>query len=350
MGPAKAFGLAELPSLRPISPAMGIAWLVAAVLFLTAGVCLFAWPRGWWAIALAAAVISQGAIVSSWAAAKFGTALNLLVLVGVVFGLAVEGPVSLRAQFEQQVDAGLARTAAAEPVTEADLAPLPAAVQRYLRGAGVVGQLRPQNIHVRMHGRIRSGPNAPWMPFTAEQFSFFDQPTRLFYMELSEGAWAVQGLHRYVGTVADMRVKVAGLVPVADAGGEAMTVSETVTMFNDMAILAPATLTDPAIKWAANEDGSAWASFENAALTVHATLEFNEADELVNFSSDDRSQLSADGKTMRRMRWSTPIAAPRAFGRLKLSGGGEARWHEAAGEYAYIEITFDEVQVNVRQR
>jgi hypothetical protein len=275
--------------------------------------------------------------------------LNLLALTSAVFGLAIDGPVSLRAQFEDDVDRGLARAVTGAPIRDADLEALPAPVQRYLRTAGVVGMPRPQNVFVRMHGRIRSGADAAWMPFVAEQYNFFDQPSRFFYMELTDGPWAVQGFHRYAGPLADMRVNVAGLVPVARAGGEDMTVSETVTMLNDMAMLAPATLVSPAIAWERLGACSTRASFENAMMRVHATLEVNDAGELVNFVSDDRRQLAGDG-TFRPMRWRTPLGGYRSFGSIRLASRGEARWEGPDGGYSYIEIEIEDVRYDVRTR
>ena len=42
-----------------------------------------------------------------------------------------------------------------------------------------------------------------------------------------------------------MRVKLLGAIDMVDARGEVMDRSETVTLFNDMCILAPATLLAP---------------------------------------------------------------------------------------------------------
>ena len=70
-----------------------------------------------------------------------------------------------------------------------------------------------------------------------------------------------------------------------------MTQGETVTMFNDMCIMAPATLIDPAIDWEAVDAHTARARFTNAGHTIHAELSFNEAGELTNFVSDDRFQV-----------------------------------------------------------
>ena len=40
----------------------------------------------------------------------------------------------------------------------------------------------------------------------------------------------------------------------------------------------------------------------------------------------------------------------RSFGPVRIASGGEARWHEPSGDYAYIELTFDDVQYNLRSR
>jgi hypothetical protein len=351
LGFAKAFGLADLPHLtQPISPWLGALWLLAALLFLAAAAALFVWPRGWWAIGAIAIALSMVVIVPSWTDAKFGALGNLIVLIGIGFGFLAQGPVSLRAAYERDVDRALTRLAPEARISDADLAHLPAPVQRYLRTAGVVGQPRVRNFHVRMHGRIRGARDARWTPLAAEQYNFVDEPARLFYLSASMFMIPVQGYHRYIGPSATMRVKAAALVPVVDVAGAEMDQGETVTMFNDMCVMAPATLIDPAIVWEPVDARTARASFTNAGHTIRAELSLSDAGELVNFWSDDRYQTSPDGKSVKKVRWSTPLAAYRAFGRVRLASGGEARWHEASGDYAYIELTLDDVRYNVPSR
>lgn len=85
MGWAKAFGFAELPQLaQPISRPLGALWLAAAVLLAATAATIALWPRGWWLLGVLALIISQGVIVSSWSDAKFGTAANFVLLVGVL--------------------------------------------------------------------------------------------------------------------------------------------------------------------------------------------------------------------------------------------------------------------------
>ncbi len=185
LGFAKSFGLARIPQLKqPISHALGVMWLSAALLILGSLVALGVWPKWWWALASVALVVSQIAIITSWPDAKFGTFANVVLLLGVIHGFLTQGPTSFRAQLERDASRGLAAFTPAI-VLEADLAALPEPVRSYLRGAGVVGRPRVRDYRVQFCGRIRSGALAPWMPFHAEQRSTVQPPSRLFLMDAS---------------------------------------------------------------------------------------------------------------------------------------------------------------------
>jgi hypothetical protein len=248
MGPAKAFGFAELPQLTlPISSPVALLWLLAAALLFATATALCVSPRWWWVVGALAVVASQAVIVTSWTDAKYGTLANVVFLAAAVYGAFAWGPFGLRAEYEQRAARAVARLSAVPPVTEADLATLPAPVQRYLRYVGVVGHPQVRGFRVRFSGRIRSGPDAAWMPFRGEQHSFLEPPTRLFFMRATMRGLPVDALHAYEGTDARMRVKVLSIAPVVDASGVDFARTETVTLFNDMCIMAPATLVDPAI-------------------------------------------------------------------------------------------------------
>ena len=333
-----------------LSMAGGSLWLVGGALFFLTAVALVAWPRGWWAIGAVALVISVIAIVPSWSEAKFGMLPNALIFAAVVAGFMAEGPASLHAAYDRDVREGGSRAALVPLVSDEDLVGLPHPVRRYLQLAGVVGQPQVRDFQVRMHGRIRRDRDTDWMPLAAEQHNFVDVPSRFFYMSSSMFAIPVRGYHRYAGGAATMKVKAGGLLTVASASGPEMTQAETVTIFNDMAVMAPATLIDPAIRWESLSTCKVRATFTAGAQTIHADLVFSDTGELVNFVSDDRYQSSGDGRSVRPLRWSTPIGGYRHFGSVRLASTGAGRWHDAQGAYSYIELTIDDVRYNVSGR
>jgi hypothetical protein len=78
----------------------------------------------------------------------------------------------------------------------------------------------------------------------------------------------VRAFHRLIGGHARMQVKVAGVVPMADKRGDEMDRAETVTLFNDMCILAPGTLVGSDITWEAVYASTARARFTLRGHTI----------------------------------------------------------------------------------
>jgi hypothetical protein len=71
---------------------------------------------------------------------------------------------------------------------------------------------------------------------------------------------------------------------------------------------------------------------------VRATLVFDAAGALVDYWSNNRHALAADGQAMLAQRWSTPLSQYETFGPYRLASVGEGRYHAPSGEYAYIEL------------
>jgi hypothetical protein len=338
LGFAKAFGFAKLPQLiQPIPRSLGLLWMAAAILLLATTAAIVFWPRWWWLLGGLALIASQGIIASSWSDAKVGTLVNLVLLVGVLYGFASRGPLSLGAEYERHLDQSR-RVALSPMLTEADLAPLPEPVRRYVRGAGALGRPRIRNFHASWKGRIRSSATSPWMAFTAEQLNTVDSPRRFFKMDAVMKGLPVDVLHAFDEGGATMRVRLLSAIPMVDAKGPEMTRAETVTLFNDLCVLAPGALVSPLIVWEPVDASTARARFTLRANTISAELQFNAAGELVDFVSDDRAAGSADGSSFTRTRWSTPLREYAQVGPARVATRGDAVWHPANGAWAYGEF------------
>lgn len=347
LGFVKGFGLADVSQLHePIGRLGGVLWLLAAALFVASAALLVFAPGQWWLAAAPAVVLSQIAIVTSWQDAKFGTIANAIVLVPLLVTLLDLRSGSLRSRYRHDV-AQLTRAPSGPPITEADLAPLPGPVQKYLRRVGVVGRPHVHDVRLRWKGQLRNGLHAPWMKITAEQHSEFGpSPTRLFFIEGSMFGLPFDGYHHYIGPHAVMEIRAVGLFPVADGHGPQMDQSETVTVFNDMCVFAPATLVDAKVDWRPVDDRRVDATYRNAGQTIHAELHFDEQGDLVSFASNDRF-LSSDGKTFLNYRWSTPLRDYRDFGGYRIARSGDATWTTPEGDFVYGRFDLEEVRYNV---
>lgn len=350
LGVVQGFGWTHVEQLRlPSSAGTGVAWLVAALLVLGAAVLLAIRAPYWWLVAAVAAVASQAVILTSWSDAKAGTAANVVLLLAAGYGYAAHGPSSLSARYHRAMRAALDRPVRERTVTDADLVHLPDPVAGYVRRSGAVGQPGVVNLNAVIHGRIRSGPTSPWMPFTGEQFNLYGaDPCRLFHIRASLFGVPIDVLHVFANGQATMRGKVCSLVPIVDAAGPDMDRAETVTVFNDLCVLAPAALVDAPVDWQPLDEHHVRATYTLGATRISAVLVFDDSQGLVDFVSDDRMRSAGGGRTFVRQRWSTPLRAMRAFGTRRVAASGRARWHapEPEGEFTYLEYALDRITYN----
>jgi hypothetical protein len=254
-------------------------------------------------------------------------------------------PSSFQSRYRTESEKRLTALSDRPILAEADIGHLPEPVQRYLRYTGAIGKPQVRNFRARFRGRMKRKMDGSWMEIEARQHSFFDDPARVFYIRSSMFGIPFDGLHLYTGDSATMQIRVASLVPIVDARGEKMRQGETVTFFNDMCLLAPATLIDRAIEWETVDSLVARARFTNKGQTIAAALSFNEEGRLTNFQSNDR-YLSSDGKTYSSYPWSTPVRTYRDFAGRKVPLDAEAVWHTPEGEFPYAQFTLEEIEYN----
>lgn len=350
IGPAKAFSWWNVSQLRqPITQASGMLWLLAAVLLIGTAIAMSVGTRWWWYLALPGVLLSQVLITQAWGDAKFGTLANIVIAVPALLAALDARPGSFRSRFAHDSAVLLARPITVMPVvSDSDLATLPPLMQTYLRHSGAVGRPHVYNMRVVFDAQMRSNSSAPWMASTATQYEFFNPPARLFHMSASRSGIPFDVYHRYVDSAATFEVKIAGLFPMVNQSGTTMTKAETVTLMNDIVVMAPAAVLDLPFTWETLSDHTVRATLSNAGFTVAATLTFNAAGDLIGFVSTDRSQV--DGTTVTNLPWSTPISGYADVNGIRVGTRGDANWIAPTGEWTYGRFTIRDIAYNVVKR
>lgn len=348
MGFSKAFGYGNFTQLKnEIPKAFGLGWFLAALLFVVTTLMLLFEMELWWISGIAAISISQFFIFTSWQDAKFGTIANVLFLVVVIVGY---GTWSFNNAYKRAVLDDLKLTGSTENyiLTESDLQPLPDPVKKYLRYCGVVGKPRVRNFRVEFTGKIRADQQSEWMPFTSIQYNFLDESSRQFFMKATMKNLPVAGFHSFENGTAFMDIRLLSLFTVQYQSGNEMNIAETVTFFNDMCCMAPATLIDKRIQWLETEGNRIKASFTNNDITISAWLYFNDQGELVNFISNDRYAL-VNGIGMMQLPWSTPLKDYKPMNGYRLASTAETIYEYPDGPLDYGTFTLTNVEYNVSE-
>ena len=352
LGFVKAFEIAVLDQLGYISRPMGLVWLGSALLFAIAAGLVVADRESWWLPAALGIVSSTFVIVASWEEAKAGLVVNVIILPWVIAHALGHAPGSFRSRYARAVrDHVRANAMQPRTVTEADLAHLPERLADYLRFAGVVGRPNVSNYRYRLDMALRESPGGPYLRGVADQHNFVDPPARFFFYGATKLGFPIQAYHRYVGPHAVFNVRLASVLQVVDASGVEMDRAETVTLFADMCLLAPATLVDPSIFWERTGPLTVRGSWSNAGNAISAVLTFGPDGGLASFCSDDRGRAEDLAKwglaemdpgsavgSPNRVRWSTTVTKWGALGGQMAPLRGHATWHLPGADFTYAEF------------
>jgi hypothetical protein len=345
MGFAKAFGYGNISQLtKDIPKSIGFFWLLTALLFIIATILILLKKESWIVIATLTAILSQLLIFTVWKDAKFGTIANLIIIVVTFLSWTTY---NFESTFKKDVKANLNKsktTNSTDLLTEKDIESLPEPVQKYLRYCDVINKPKVKNVRIVFDGEMRE-KGKDWFKFRSVQYNFFEKPTRLFFMKANMFGTTVPGYHNYQNAKASMQVKLFGLIPMVNESGIEMNKAETVTVFNDMCLMVPATLIDKRIEWEIIDKHAVKATFNNQGFQINAFLKFNEKGQLTNFISEDRYEINH----MKHYRFSTPVKDYRNIDGINVLTFGEAIWHYPEGEFVYGKFYLNTIDYNVSE-
>ncbi|MCM4151198.1 hypothetical protein DHD05_06305 [Arenibacter sp. N53] len=341
LGFAKAFQFGEMSQFaREISRPMGLLWILAALLSIVTAIGFFLRKDWWPLLGIVIVILSQCLIFITWADAKYGTIVNVIILGAAIIG---QSNLTFEGSYTRDVDTALKAVAPIhETLNEKDLEHLPECVQNYLRYVGAVGKPKIYNMKIIFEGEMRERGKA-WFKFTSEQYNFFGSPARLFFMKAKVNGLPTNGYHKYNREGAGMNIKLLSLFSVVDIHDSEMYPTETVTYFNELCLFAPAALIADSISWESLDALSAKATFNNHGTIITAILYFNEAGQLVNFISHDRYSIPE----MKAFPFSTPASNYKDVNGYKLPTYGEAIWHYSKGEFVYGKFKVMNIEYNV---
>jgi len=346
MGFVKSFSPSTITRLaREIPEPVGVLWLVAAVLFISAGILLFIKYPCWWVPAGSAIVLSQVLIVMSWGDAKAGTALNVVVLLGVVVGY---GTWSFDSLVEKELAHFLSysrqrNSEAGEVVTERRLSTLPSPVRRWLDRTGVVGKREVYSVHLKQRGEMRTSPEGKWMSVEAEQWFRVDEPAFIWVADVS----AAPGIHLYgkdtfIGGRGCMLIKLLSLITVADARGEE-TDQGAMLRFLAETVWFPTAAVAEYIRWEEIDSTYARAFMKLGTREVSGVFTFSPDGDVAGFEAK-RYYTRKNGASLEDWYIRMDPGGYREFGGVRIPARAEVIWKLREGDFPWFRLEVTDME------
>ena len=226
-------------------------------------------------------------------------------------------------------------------VVDANIAGLPAPVQRWLRNAGVVGKERPANVRLKQEGLFRQGEGQKWMPFRAEEYYTTDPPGFIWSATMRVAPLlSIVGRDKYHGGRGSMQFRLLSLIPVANASGPELDQGALLRYLNET-MWFPAAALNPYITWEWIDSNSAQATMRYQGVQAAATFFFSDEGDLTNMVAQ-RYRLAPEGSVLDT--WSTPLGEYGEFNGIRVPVAGEAVWNLASGDFSYIRLRLTEIE------
>jgi hypothetical protein len=347
LGFVKSYHLAEVPQLSSEIPkSLGNLWLFCALLFLAVFIMLI-FNKAWWPFfAIAAVMLSQTLIVLYWQDAKFGTILNIVILL-------VSIPALGKFQFDNMVQKEAKELLSNIPekndekIHKEDLAHLPEIVQKWTENSGVVGTQKIVSVRLKQKGEMKTKPDGTWMQFTAEQYFNVKNPAFIWVTEVT----ALPGIHlsgrdKFYDGKGEMLVKLLSLVTVVDEGKNEKMNSGTMLRFLGEICWFPSAALNQYISWEKVDDISAKATFRLNNKEVSGLFTFTENGEFHSFEAE---RYYGGGEDAKKEKWLVEAVSYKEFEGIKVPDKSKVTWKLPEGDFNWLNLEITELEYNPQQ-
>ena len=228
--------------------------------------------------------------------------------------------------------------------TEEDFSHLPTAIRRYVEHCGYIGTLKMSCLKMSYHDvafwQTRNGPE---LRMDYLQYNFVKNPCRMALIDSRLFGIPFEGYDYYRNGRGGMKGVIAKTVTLFDRKGPRMDQACLATFLAE-SLFAPSILLQDYISFEETGDYEVRAVISYGGQTAEGIFTFNEAYEMISFTTNDRAITKKDG-SMEYIPWSA------VCGEYRLSENGirrpskfQAVWNCSDGDFVYFDGKISEIR------
>lgn len=347
LGFVKAYGLSHIQQLsQPISKSMGLAWLVASLLFIAVSILMLLKKEWWPILAIIAVVVSQILMLIFWEDTKFGTIVNIVLL---VISISAYGSYRFQQIARQEgIDILQNQSITTSSFINQDaIRELPLIVQKWMAFSGIIGQPKSHTVRIRQRGELKTAPNGKWMPFTAEQYINTNNPSYVWISHIKANSLLyMEGRDKLEKGKGQMLIKLYGLFPVVnEANNEKIDLGSLQRYLAEMCWFPSAALNDNVL-WEAIGQNSAKATLKAHGKEVSGIFTFDHNGKITAFETRRYYGGDQDAKLET---WHIEMLDFKEFEGIKIPNKCKVTWKLNDGNFNWLNLEIIELEYNKNQ-
>lgn len=271
----KAFDLVKFDAIsQPISKSTGMVWLSAALLF-TLTLVLYWNNKTWWIAGALATILSQWLLVVYWKDAKYGTIINVIMLITVVLGYA---SFHFKQKINKEISQLLTVATLPDPKSLQQITDLPIPVQRWVQKSGILNKGPVKTIDLEQELQMLMSPEQEtWQQGKATQHFSISPPAFHWTVGLQMNpVLEVVGRDQFVNGKGEMTIKILSLLPVVNAESSEKLNQATLQRYLAEIVWFPSAALSPVITWESEDENSAKATISINGTTGSGTFHFDQ--------------------------------------------------------------------------
>lgn len=329
---------------EPISKPVGAFWLVSFILFAITIILLIWQPDYWWLGGFMAILVSQALIFYFWSDAKFGTLINILILLASIVSYS-------DFRFTNQILAERkdlfqrAQTMTNNPIIAQEIADLPPVVRKWLHSSTEIGQPIVSNVYLTQELKLKMNPGQKdWSSGTANQIFTVQPPGFNWVINTSiYSLISTKGRDKLVKGKGEMTIKLFSLFPVVHADNNYKVNQATLQRYLAEIVWFPSAALSPDIHWEALNDHSAKATMDIQGTKASGIFHFNEYGQFVKFVA----MRYKDVKDPTPTQWSVEAIKFKDFKGIKVPVECEVSWMLNGEKWTWLKVKIVDISYNI---
>ncbi len=345
LGFLKAYELLEFKEIaQPISKGIGFFWILASILFTLTAIAIIFRFNLWWGLGLIATIVSQILILSHWSDAKFGTIINVVVLVVSLLGCA---NYSFRYKVNQERESLLTNVKFLDQriVNKEHILTLPSIVQKWLIHSGIIGRETISSAYLIQELQLKLKPRqTSWNKGRAQQYISVEPPAFNWTTNIElNGLLNVVGRDKYKEGKGEMFIKLLSLIPIADVKNNEKIDEATLQRYLAEIVWIPSAALSSYIKWKKIDENSARATMEYKGIRGSGVFHFDDNGQFTKFVA----LRYKDVKDNEPIKWTVRATKTEDIRGVKIPTECEASWNLDGTEWKWLKLRITQIEYNL---
>jgi hypothetical protein len=339
---AKSFNARALVTLSGNESKMiGLLWFLCFIGLIASCLAFLLEKDWWWMVGAISLVVSQSLIILYWHDAKYGTLINVIVFLAVLFSYHQQ---RFNALIKKEASALLALqiNTSTTTVSPKSIERLPAVVQKWLIKSGVIGREVVKTVHLKQKGLMRQKPDGKWLPMEAEQYITAKLPGFIWNGTMGNSFIKINGRDKYMNGKGNMLIKVMSTIPIGNSSGEEMDQGAMLRFLAEIVWLPSAALNDY-ITWGAVNDSTAHATMINANQEVSGLFYFDRDGDVVGFEGKRYGNFQGHFSLET---WYVRILEHKEFNGVRIGNKCEVTWKLQQGDFTWLQLEVTDISYN----